>query len=203
MRPDLPYPNGPGASETALRQAMPVVHEARSLIIVEGVSDHIALDTLAIGRGVDLVDRGVAIVPVGGAHAAARLLPTLAKGRRIVALCDEKEASFIEGALQAVGKDPARMFVCREDLEDELIRAVGVEKVLEVLAREGDLGSFETLQHQPPWRGRDVTQQLRRFFGAGARRKLRYAKALVEASLPDRAPPPLVDALEAALGHCP
>jgi hypothetical protein len=70
--------------------------------------------------------------------------------------------------------------VCSADLEDELIRALGVVSVEQVVEAQGDLGSFRTLQKQPEWRGRTTEQQLRRFMGSGSGRKIRYARLLVE-----------------------
>jgi len=45
----------------------------------------------------------------------------------------------------------------------------------------GDLHRFRTLQKQPGWRGRRPEEQLRRFMGSGGRRKIRYARFLVDA----------------------
>ena len=81
--------------------------------------------------------------------------------------------------------------VCVRDLEEELIRGVGAAKVEKLFDSQGDLGSFRTLQMQPGWRGRNVEAQMRRFLGSGARRKLRYARLLVESVDPDRVPHPL------------
>ena len=67
----------------------------------------------------------------------------------------------------------------------------------EVLAAEGDIRPFRTMQKQPEWRGRPVEDQLRRFLGSGARRKVRYAHFLVEALDLERVPPrPLSDLVE-------
>ena len=82
-------------------------------------------------------------------------------------------------------------YVCVEDLEDELIRALGAASVESVLDAQGDLGPFRTLQKQPAWRGRPTDEQLRRFMGSGARRKIRYAKLLVDAIDLARVPRPL------------
>jgi hypothetical protein len=41
-------------------------------------------------------------------------------------------------------------FVCVDDLEDDLIRAVGAERVERIVEAEGQLGPFRTLQKQPP-----------------------------------------------------
>jgi hypothetical protein len=86
---------------------------------------------------------------------------------------------------------PLGFFVCVADLEDELIRAAGPVRVLEVFAAHGDLGAFRTIQRQPAWQGRDEAAQMRRFLGAGAQRKLRYARLLTDAISLDRMPRPL------------
>ena len=82
-------------------------------------------------------------------------------------------------------------FVCEADLEDELIRALGADAVERVVAAEGELSSFRTLQKQPAWRGRPAAEQLRRFMGSGGSRKIRYARLLVEALHPRQVPRPL------------
>jgi hypothetical protein len=63
-----------------------------------------------------------------------------------------------------------------------------VERIVEA---QGDLGRFRTLQRQPEWRGRPLEEQLRRFFGSGGRRKIRYAPLLVDALDATRIPRPL------------
>jgi len=92
----------------------------------------------------------------------------------------------------------AGFFVCDRDLEDELIRAVGPDALETILAEEGDLASFRTLQKQAPWRDACFVDQLRRFLGAGARRKLRYANLFVLALELDRQPRPLREVLSRA-----
>jgi hypothetical protein len=82
-------------------------------------------------------------------------------------------------------------YVCVEDLEDELIRALSAAAVEEVVEAQGDLGPFRTLQKQPAWRGRPLEEQLRRFMGSGGSRKIRYARLLVEALEPGQVPRPL------------
>jgi hypothetical protein len=89
-------------------------------------------------------------------------------------------------------------YVCVEDLEDELIRAVGAARVVALIESQGDLGSFRSLQRQPQWRGQHADAQLRRFLGSGATRKLRYARLLAGALDLDRLPHPL----EAVLAGC-
>ncbi|MFI5497178.1 TOPRIM nucleotidyl transferase/hydrolase domain-containing protein [Actinoplanes sp. NPDC051859] len=181
-----------------------------AVILVEGDSDRIALETLAARRGQDLAARGVEVLSIGGAHAIARHIARFGPrgaGLRLAGLCDAAEADLFLRALTAAGigtpqthADLGRLGfgVCVADLEDELIRAVGVPGVEAAFAANGDLQAFRTLQNQVAWRGQPVPDQLRRFLGAGSRRKLRYARFLVEALDDDRVPKPL-DAVLAAV----
>ena len=89
-------------------------------------------------------------------------------------------------------------FVCVEDLEDELIRASARESIEALLEGQGDLTSFRSLQQQPAWRHRSFEAQMHRFLGAGARRKLRYARALVRSLWPELIPRPLEEVLRRA-----
>src|SRR5205823_5572881 len=118
----------------------------------------------------------------------------------LAGLCDAgEERDFGRGLERAgLGSDLTRdgmerlgFYVCVDDLEDELIRALGADAVQAVVDAQGDLGSFRTLQKQPGWRGRPVEQQLRRFMGSGGRRKIRYARLLVDALDLDQVPRPL------------
>ena len=74
---------------------------------------------------------------------------------------------------------------------DELIRALGAKSVEQVIDAKGELGSFRTLQKQAAWQGRPTEEQLRRFMGSGGRRKIRYARLLVDAIDLARVPRPL------------
>ena len=203
------YVTGPAAATEATAVALARAEAARAVVLVEGVSDQIAVETLARRRGRDLAAEGVAVLPVGGAHGAARYLRRFGPqgtGARLTGFCDAGEAHIVRRGLVSAGlgtagsdADLARLgfFVCIEDLEDELIRAVGPARVTEVFAAHGDLGAFRTIQRQPAWRGKDEAAQLRRFLGAGAQRKLRYARLLTEAVSLDRVPPPLAALLTA------
>lgn len=139
-----------------------------TVVLVEGISDRIALETLAARRG-----RSATIVDMGGAHAIRRYLERYA-GAPVVALCDEREqAVFVRAGVE-------RFHVCVADLEDELIRALGAERVEELLDGR-DRSSLRTFQRQPQWRGRPLHEQLRRFLCSSDNRKLRYVPVLVEA----------------------
>jgi hypothetical protein len=203
------YVSGPAAATEATAVALARAERARTVVLVEGVSDQIAVETLAARRGRDLAAEGVAVLPVGGVHGVARYLRRFGPegtGARLAGLCDAGEEHVVRRGLAAAGlgapgsrADLGRLgfFVCVADLEDELIRAAGPARVTEVFAGHGDLAAFRTIQRQPAWRGRDETAQLRRFLGAGSKRKLRYARLLTEAVSPDRIPPPLAALLAA------
>jgi hypothetical protein len=163
-----------------------------AVVLVEGASDRIALETLARRRGRDLAAEGVSIVAIGGAQAVGRVLADLGgTSVAIAGLCDAGEEADFRRAFERAGLAADRVHVCTADLEDELIRALGPGSVEAILEANGELGSFRTLQKQPVWRDRPVEDQLRRFMGSGARRKARYAALLVEALDLDDVPPPL------------
>ena len=64
-----------------------------------------------------------------------------------------------------------------------------------ILEDQGDLRSFQRLQHQPAQRHRTVQAQLRRFIGTRGGRKIHYAPVLVAALDPNRIPAPLQNLL--------
>jgi Overcoming lysogenization defect protein-like, TOPRIM domain len=177
--------------------------DAIAVVLVEGTSDQVAVETLAERRGRDLVAEGVSVVPIGGAQAIARALRLFGPqgaDLRLAGLCDAAEERDFRRGLERAGlgaeltradMEALGFFVCDQDLEDELIRALGTQAVLEVVAAHGELGPFRTLQKQPAWLGRPEHEQLRRFMGSGGRRKIRYARFLVEALEPAQVPRPL------------
>ena len=198
-------PGGPEATSRALER----VDGARSIVLVEGISDQIALETLAARRGRDLEAEGVVIVPIGGAQAIGRFLTRFGPDKssvRLAGLCDVGEEEVFRRGLERAGfgsdltrADMERLgfHVCVSDLEDELIRAVGAARIEAVLDAHRDLGSFRTFQKQPAWRGQKVEAQLKRFMRSSDRRNLRYARILVDALDLDRVPRPL----DAVLAH--
>jgi hypothetical protein len=191
------YVSGPAAATEATARALAGLGEATTVILVEGISDQIAIETLARAQGRELETLQAAVVPTGGAHGiggfVARFGPA-GLALQVVALCDVGEEPVVRRALGAVD---VPVFVCDLDLEDELIRAVGPDRVQDLLGSHDTLRSFRTLQNQPGWRGRPVQAQLRRFLASGATRKLRYAEELVVAAVAlGRVPQPLQGLLE-------
>jgi hypothetical protein len=177
--------------------------DLRAVVLVEGISDKCAVEALAERRGRSLDAEGVSVVPIGGAQSIGRFLTQFGPQGLDVALaglCDAgEEGDFRRGLERAgLGSDLTRadmeslgFYVCDADLEEELIRALGAAAVVEVIDAHGDLGPLRTMQKQPEWRGRPVEEQLRRFMGSGGRRKIRYARFLVEALELTQVPRPL------------
>ena len=190
----------PAGGPQATRRALERLDDAHAIVLVEGLSDQIAVETLARRRGRNLEREGVVVVPIGGAQAIGRFLTRFGSDTILAGLCDVGEEEVFRRGLEQAGfgsnltrSDMERIgfHVCVEDLEDELIRALGTTAIEAVLESQGDLGSFRTFQKQPAWRRRPVEAQLRRYMGSADRRKLRYARLLVEALDLDRVPRPL------------
>ena len=191
-----------------LARSVAATGSIRTVVLVEGVSDQVAIETLAARRGRDLARDGVVIVPMGGAMSIARFLREFGPqglDLRLAGLCDAGEERFFEHALYNAGLadavDRRRMedlsfFVCVADLEDELIRALGEDRVEAIIAEQGDLASLRTFQQQPAQRERTLRQQFRRFMGVRSGRKAIYSRALVEGLDLRTVPRPLDQLLE-------
>ena len=183
--------------------------EPRTVILVEGKSDRLALETLATRRGRDLVAEGISVVAMEGVTNLGGFLERFGPrglGVGMAGLYDAAEEPGVRGALVRAGLDPGDdradlervgFFACVEDLEDELIRALGADAVLALVESRGEVGPFRTLQKQPEWRGRSLDRQLRRFLG-NASRKIGYAPHLVDALDLGKVPRPLDMVLEHA-----
>lgn len=170
------------------------------MILVEGVSDQRAIETLAGRHHRDLRAEGVTIVPIAGATNARRFLTLLGPSGydlRLAGLCDQGETGMFRQGLEEAGLRPGRtradmervgFFVCVRDLEDELIRALGAGTVEEIIEAQGHTRAFHSFQNQPAQRGKTLERQLWRWMG---NRKIGYARLLVDALDLDRVPRPL------------
>lgn len=175
----------------------------RAVVLVEGISDRLALEALAARRGRDLDAEGISVIAMGGAHAVGGALRSVEPGVRIAGLCDAGEEDAFRRALEANGVgaavDRAQLealgfYVCDADLEDELVRAVGCARVSEIIDAQGETARFRTFQKQPEKRALSLGAQLHGFMW---NRKIRYAPLLVQALDLDRVPRPL----DGVLGH--
>ena len=180
----------------------------RVAVLVEGESDREAVLALAEKRRVALAERAVEVVAMGGITNTARYVAELAPTHRLTGLYDAAEERFVRGGLERAGlaspPGPDGLAAlgfhsCDRDLEDELIRALGVDAVLAVVEAQGDLAHLRGLQQQPAQRDRRPEDQLHRFLGSASGRKIRYGRLLVEALADDIVPAPLERVLADAL----
>lgn len=175
---------------------------AGTVVLLEGPSDVAAVRAVAAAYGVtDRVHR-YRLIDMGGVTNIRRHLEavrTASMPVRVMGMCDAGEARFFVRALQVMGDGlhgeselaPQGFSVCEADLEDELIRALGPDRVVSVLYRLGLRETLATFQRQPAWRDRPLREQLHRFAGVASGRKTLLAGALAEALAPDEAPAPL------------
>jgi hypothetical protein len=196
-----------GSSNGALAAAAAYARQAAAgscaVILVEGVSDQAAIESLAARRGRDLGGEGVFVVPMGGATNIGHFLDLFGPrglGVRLAGLCDEgEEADFGRGLARAglgLGLTRADLerrgfYVCVADLEDEMIRSLGPAAVERLIEGQGELASFGIFGRQPAQRGRTPQQQMRRFMGTRSGRKIRYGRVLAGALDLTRVPRPL------------
>lgn len=175
----------------------------RMLVLVEGKSDVGAVRALADLLGFDLASHRVQIVPADGVTNFSRLLVDFVHehpGADFCGMYDVADERHVRRALARAGisiapphrsLESSGFFACVADLEDELVRALGTEAVEQVLKAQGELTSFRRFQAMPQHRSTSVHNQLRRFLGTRATRKIRSAPRLVEALGLARLPNPL------------
>ena len=126
--------------------------QLRAVVLVEGVSDQVALGTIAARRGRDLAAEGIGVVPMGGARSIGRYLERYGPGGlglELAGLCDAGEEREVRLGLERAGLrvgrgraglEAAGFYVCVADLEDELIRCLGAASVERIVAAQGELG---------------------------------------------------------------
>ena len=166
----------------------PAGFDSRAVVLVEGVSDRSALEALAQRRGREPRGRGRFRRADRGC-AGHRALPGSVRPQgldvQLAGLCDAGEEGDFKRGLERAGlgsnltradMEALGFYVCVEDLEDELMHALGTAGVLAVVEAAGEHGSFHTLQNQPAQRRRTTEEQLRRFFGTRSGRKAQYAR---------------------------
>ncbi|MBT2497608.1 ATP-dependent endonuclease [Agromyces sp. ISL-38] len=193
-----------------------------TVVLVEGESDRLAVETLAARLGCDLVAADATVVSMGGVTNLRRHLAELSAAPvrpRVLGLFDAGELAYVHAVVErdglrdagagigAGGGTPGTLaglaslgyFACEPDLEGELIRALGTDRVEQLLAEHGELTRFRGFQQQPAQRSRATDAQLRRFMGTHSGRKARFAPILVDALEESRIPVALA-ALVAAVG---
>lgn len=177
-------------------------------IFTEGDSDAAALEALAVRLGVDLASLDIGVLAIGGAASYRFVIPDACEQR--VSFCglydrpelDDLAAGFGYAGIEAHTEEDLRLegfHACHDDLEEELIRALGVAAVEQVIVAEDDGPALEALVRQPAWRDQPRKAALRRFFGSQSGRKERYARLLVDAIPLDSIPTPLSAVIQHAV----
>lgn len=174
---------------------------ARAVLLVEGMSDQVAVEALAEKKGRNLDAEGVAIVPLGGAKTVRSFIDLFGPhgfDLKLAGLCDQADEGTFARALEAAGlglnltrpdMEGLGFYVCVADLEEELIRAHGASEVEGIIEAQGDLPAFRLFQGQPTQRALSLDQQVRAFIGRA--RKIEYAPVLVDTLDLARMPAPL------------
>lgn len=186
--------------------------QVSTVVLLEGPSDVAAVRAVAAVYGVTARVHRFQLIDMGGVTNVRRHLEALPKaspGVRVIGMCDAGEAQFFVRALQQDGGNRLHdagalaehgFQVCDADLEDELIRALGTDRVVSVLRRLGLLRQLATFRNQPAWRGRALHEQLHRFAGVASGRKTLLAGALARDLSVDEVPEPLRRLVEAMAG---
>jgi hypothetical protein len=176
---------------------------ARKVILVEGMSDVLAVRATADRAGRDLDAEGITVLSLdggGGFDAQVKRLGPSGLGLELLGLCDlDHEARWARGLedaglgsqLDRAGLEALGFFVCDRDLEDEFIKTLGVAEIEKLIASQGESYTLGVFAQQPAHRGENRVDQLRRFFGTKGGRKARYAPLLVAATTPGGEPRPL------------
>jgi hypothetical protein len=175
------------------------------VVLVEGASDAAVVRVLYEARGLGAMPPEVELRDMGGVTNVGRHLRALDGTTSVLGLCDAPEERFVVRGLRSAGHpvgsrddlEQIGFWVCDRDLEDELIRALGPDRVEAVLDELAELDRFRAFQRQPQWRGRPVGDQLRRFAGTASGRKLTLARRLAEELAPRTTPPPLASLVDA------
>lgn len=115
---------------------------ARFVILVEGDADRVIVEAVAKKLGIDLDRLGALVLELDGADKFKNVFPLLGPdgfGPTLLGLVDEKES---EAWIQAFGEKPRnvinrRVFISKEDLEDEYANALGGPAAAQALIEGG------------------------------------------------------------------
>jgi hypothetical protein len=96
----------PGRSWTFRRVLNIAAVDTRAVVLVEGISDQVAIETLATRLGRDLTSEGVSVVSMGGVHAVGGFLARFGPNGAnlgVAGLYDVGEEGVVKRALERTG----------------------------------------------------------------------------------------------------
>lgn len=188
--------------EVEIGRAEAAGRAGRAVVLVEGVSDRRAVEVLAQRGGRRLEHEGIEVIPTAGVSNLGRFLDLLGPGGHdveLAGLCDHAEQPRVRQALEEAGlAEPGEplerlgFFTCVRDLEDELIRSLGPERMFALMEAHGDIRRFRSFQNQVAQRHKSIEAQFWRWLG---NHKIRYAPLMAGALQLDRIPSPLEELL--------
>jgi energy-coupling factor transporter ATP-binding protein EcfA2 len=154
---------------------------ASTAVLVEGVSDRLALRIAAETLGVDLDARGVSIVELNGAGLFATMLELLGMsglGIRVIGLCDADHEQQWAGAVLGPGVYNGdrsvlaqhEVYVFDPDIEGALVDALGEQRVEALIAADGEAQGLAAFRQQPSQQQYSPREQLVRFVKKGKAR---------------------------------
>jgi hypothetical protein len=182
---------------------------ARKVVLVEGISDVLAIRAMATRAGRNLDAEGVTLLSLeggGGFEAYVKLLGPFGLGLELLGLCDADQEALWSRWLEAAGfgqnldrsaMEALGFFVCDRDLEDEFIQTLGVGTVVQLIDNEGETPAFQAFINEPKHQNKSPEDQIRSFFRKQGR-KARYAPLLVDATAAGGEPHPLQEVLARA-----
>lgn len=176
--------------------------DARAVILVEGESDRAAVEAAAATLNFDLGADDVQIRVLGGATNFDKALRSLRDWPDMViaGLCDANEASMWRDICGRHDSADVRFYVCDRDLEDELLRACGIERVETYIESVGELRPLRTMRKQGPWIDKPAMDQLHRFIRVKATRNIGYGSGLMALLDADEIPKPIAALLRSVCG---
>jgi putative ATP-dependent endonuclease of the OLD family len=182
---------------------------AKRIMFVEGPSDRLAMLALAKKKNLALDSLGVSIVTLDGAGILTwfvKLFGPSGFQLPLCGLCDSDHLSEWSKVLETSGVgtnlSQAKMetigfFVCDRDLEDELIKTLGLAAVIQTIDQNGDTNAWKIFCQQPKNKNLTQADQLRAFLRK-TQRKVLYAPLLVS-KLSTTIPRPLEELLTFAI----
>ena len=145
---------------------------AQGVILVEGDSDKFALEAVAEKVGRNLDGEGITIVSLEGGGGLGTFLGMLGPrgfSLKLAGLCDQDSQSGwikkldeagVGSVLDRAAMERVGFYVCESDLEDELLRALGVDEALEIVQERGDRAAFDFYSQEPRHSDLDTHDQL-------------------------------------------